>query len=139
MLWKDRYKLGNDLTDGQHQELFKRVSDFLEVLRSSKTWEDRVDKVNETLEFMKDYVITHFRDEEQYQQKIGYPGLESHKKIHRDMVSYVAGVEKKYKQEGYSEKLIQQFAGRLLAWLIHHVAAEDQKIAVYEKGVAGND
>ncbi|MPN51039.1 hypothetical protein SDC9_198680 [bioreactor metagenome] len=36
---------------------------------------------------------------------------------------------------------MQQFAGKLLAWLINHVAAEDQHIAAYakEKGVAGND
>lgn len=133
MLWKDRYNLGVAAIDKQHQELFKRVSDFLEVLRSSNTWEERVDKVNETLNFMKDYVVTHFRDEEAYQLEIGYPEYDSHKQIHMDMVKYVAQFAKEYEQKGYDEKLIQQFAGKLLAWLIHHVAAEDQKIAVYAK------
>ena len=138
MLWKDRYNLGDNLIDGQHQELFKRVSDFMEVLRSSNAWEDRVDKVNETLNFMKAYVITHFRDEEEYQLKIGYPEYDSHKKIHIDMVSYVAQVADKYEQEGFDEKLIQQFAGKLLAWLINHVASEDQKIADYAKKMGGS-
>jgi len=82
MLWKDRYNLGVELIDRQHQELFKRVSDFLEVLRSSNKWEEKVYKVNETLNFMKDYVVTHFHDEEAYQIQIGYPNFDSHKRVH---------------------------------------------------------
>lgn len=133
MLWKDKYNLGVEQIDAQHRELFRRVSDFLEVLRSSSSWEERVGKVNETLSFMKDYVITHFRDEEAYQIQIGYPEYDAHKQTHDEMVSYVAQFAAEYEQKGYDEKLIQQFAGKLLAWLIHHVAADDQKIGAYAK------
>lgn len=139
MIWKDRYNLGNDLIDAQHQELFRRVSDFMDILRSAKSWDERVDKVNETLEFMKEYVVTHFHDEEKYQQQIGYPGYDMHKKTHDDMVNYVVDFDQKYKQHGYDEKLVQQFGGKLLAWLIHHVAAEDQKIAEYARKMGGSN
>jgi len=57
MIWKDRYNLGEPLIEEQHQELFRRVPDFVEILRSSVVWEERVEKVNQTLNFMKDYVI----------------------------------------------------------------------------------
>ena len=140
MIWKDRYRLGVPLIDEQHQELFSRVTDFVAVLRSSAVWEERVEKVNETLNFMKDYVVTHFHDEEEYQQQIGYPEFEAHRKIHNDMVKYVVDVASQYEREGYDERLMQQFAGKLLAWLIHHVASDDQKIADYakKKGVVNN-
>jgi len=139
MIWKDRYNLGVPLIDEQHQELFRRVSDFVENLRSSIVWEQRVEKVTETLNFMKDYVITHFHDEEEYQRQIGYPESAAHKKIHNDMVKYVAEVARQYEREGYDERLMQQFAGKLLAWLINHVASEDQKIADFaRKGVVDN-
>lgn len=141
MLWKDKYELGVPLIDVQHMELFQRVEIFMKVLRSSACWDEKVEKVNETLEFMNAYVVEHFRDEEAYQEKIGYPGREEHKKIHTDMVNYVLSVTEEYERSGYDEQLMQKFAGKLMTWLINHVAAEDQRIATYaiSKGVAKND
>ena len=133
MIWKEKYRIGVPLIDEQHEELFLRVTDFVETLRSAGEWSTKVAKVNETLSFMKDYVVTHFYDEEAYQQKIGYPEMAEHKKIHNDMVQYVVNVAEQYEREGYKEELMQQFAGKLLAWLINHVAATDQKIAEYVK------
>ncbi|MEM1485112.1 hemerythrin family protein [Oscillospiraceae bacterium PP1C4] len=131
MVWKEKYKIGIALIDEQHEELFRRVSDFMQVLRSSAEWEQKIPKVNETLLFMKDYVITHFRDEEAYQREIGYPEREEHRKIHVDMIRYVGEVAEQFEREGYKKELIQQFGGKLLAWLINHVAATDLKIAEY--------
>jgi len=141
MLWKDKYELGVPLIDAQHKELFRRVESFLLVLRSAVSWDEKVQKVNETLEFMKGYVVEHFRDEEEYQKCVGYPGYEAHKQIHTGMVDYVLEFSKQYEQSNHDEQLIQQFGGRLLAWLINHVAAEDQRIADYaiKKGASGNE
>ncbi|HHY82968.1 MAG TPA: hemerythrin family protein [Clostridiales bacterium] len=133
MLWKESYEIGVPLIDAQHKELFRRVELFLQVLRSEVCWDEKVQKVNETLEFMKGYVVEHFRDEEEYQQSIGYPGYEAHKQLHTGMVEYVLEFSKKYEQSNNDEQLIQQFGGKLLAWLINHVAAEDQRIADYAK------
>lgn len=131
MLWKDKYALGVTVVDTQHRELFNRVESFMQTVRSSESWDTKIEQVNETLEFMKAYVVEHFRDEEVYQQQIGYPGYEAHKQIHADMVNYVLAVSTQYEKSGFDEQLMQQFAGKLLAWLINHVASEDQKIANY--------
>lgn len=137
MVWKEKYKIGVPLIDEQHEELFRRVTDFLETLRSGGEWAQKVSKVNETLSFMKDYVVVHFRDEEAYQQSIGYPDLDSHRAVHKDMVNYVVSFAQAYEKQGYQEALVQQFGGRLLAWLINHVVATDQKIAIYAKAQGG--
>ena len=133
MIWKEKYKIGVPLIDEQHEELFRRVAGFLETLRSSGEWDQKVSKVNETLSFMKDYVVVHFRDEEAYQESIGYPDLDSHRAVHKDMVDYVVSFAEIYEKQGYQEALVQQFAGKLLAWLINHVVSSDQKIAIYAK------
>lgn len=141
MLWKDKYELGVPLIDKQHKELFRRVEDFIKTIRSSASWQDKLQRVNETLEFMKVYVVEHFHDEEEYQKRIGYPGYAEHKKIHADMVSYVCQASKDYERGNYNEMYMQQLAGKLLSWLINHVASEDQRIAKYaiEKGVANDE
>ena len=137
MVWKEKYQIGVPLIDQQHEELFRRVTDFLETLRASGEWAQKVSKVNETLSFMKDYVVVHFRDEESYQESIGYPDLESHRAVHRDMVAYVVSFAEEYEKQGFQEAQAQQFAGKLLAWLINHVVATDQKIASYAKTQGG--
>ena len=140
MLWKDKYELGVSQIDTQHKELFRRVESFLQVLRSEDCWEEKISQINETLEFMKRYVVEHFRDEEEYQRSINYPRYDAHKQLHTDMVNYVLDVSKQYEQSNNNEDLMQQFGGRLLAWLINHVAAEDQLIADYaKKGASRND
>lgn len=139
MLWKDKYELGVGLIDSQHRELFQRVDAFYQTLRTAASWDQKVERVNETLEFMKAYVVEHFRDEEAYQLEIGYPGREAHRKKHQDMVQYVLDVSGEYQKRGCDERLMQQFAGKLLAWLINHVAAEDQRIAAYALQKGGRD
>lgn len=133
MIWKDKYKIGVPEIDCQHEELFARVTTFVQTLRSDQPWEDKVTKVNETLDFMKNYVVTHFQDEEAYQAQIGYPYFEEHKKVHNNMVAYVVAVSEEYEREGFKEELMQQFGGKLLAWLINHVVADDQEIAEYAR------
>lgn len=138
MLWKEKYALGDPLIDAQHRELFQRVDAFLGTVRSSNPWAEKVQKVNETLEFMKAYVVEHFRDEEAYQKSIGYPGYEAHRRKHEDMIAYVQQVSVEYAESGCSETLMQQFAGKLLSWLINHVAAENQRIAAHAREKGGN-
>jgi hemerythrin len=131
MIWKEKYRIGVEQIDRQHEELFRRVTDFVETLRSADSWAQKEAGVNETLAFMRDYVVTHFGDEERLQARIGYPGFEKHRAIHNDFVRYVGDISRQYEEMGYNEQIMQQFAGRLLAWLINHVVAEDQKIAAY--------
>ena len=141
MIWKEQYALGVSLIDRQHKELFVRVEAFMKALRAATPWEDKVQLINETLEFMQNYVVEHFRDEENYQRKIEYPGYAEHKKTHDEMVRFVSQVAQEYKSNGCNEQLIQQFGGKLLAWLINHVASDDRRIAAYaiKKGVESDE
>lgn len=134
MMWKEKYKIGVAKIDEQHEELFRRVSDFIRSVQAKGQWEEKLGKVKETLNFMKDYVVTHFRDEEIYQQKIGFPGYKKHKEIHDNFKAEVGDYAQKFQQEGYSEELVQEFGGKLMAWLIYHVAGIDQKIGAYAAG-----
>lgn len=141
MIWKEKYKLGIPAIDEQHKELFRRVLAFIETVRSPLACEQKIQMVTETLNFMKQYIVEHFRAEEEYQRLIGYPDMVEHAKLHAQMVKFVIEVEAQYLQQGYNDQLIQQFSGKLLAWLINHVAAQDQMIADYAnmRGAAHND
>lgn len=133
MIWKEEYAIGVPKIDVQHEELFARVTAFVNTVCAEKDWAEKVAGVNDTLAFMKDYVITHFRDEEEYQTEIGYPNLQEHKEIHRDMVDYIEGIAAEYEKNGYREIVMQQFVGKLVTWIVNHVVAEDQRIGDFAK------
>ncbi|KUO75866.1 MAG: hemerythrin [Desulfosporosinus sp. BRH_c37] len=128
-MWKDTYKVGVEIIDEQHKELFRRISEFLFSLRNEGHWEDKLPKVKETLEFMQGYVVIHFEDEEEYQKKINYPELMIHKEIHDQFKREMITFSERFNDSDFDEVQVQKFARTLLAWLIKHVAGDDKKIA----------
>ncbi|NLV89215.1 MAG: hemerythrin family protein [Tissierellia bacterium] len=141
MMWKERYSIGVELIDNQHKELFKRLSHFIQIVQSETNWEDKMDDVKETLDFMKDYVIYHFNDEERYQEEINYPDLEVHREAHAKFREGINDYVRIFDQGEFNEEKIKEFAAKLMAWLIMHVGKMDQKIGEYvkEKGVRHNE
>ncbi|WP_434064305.1 bacteriohemerythrin [Proteinivorax tanatarense] len=130
-MWKDKYKVGVEKVDNQHQELFSRVTDFVSTVRKDGDWEDKLEKVKSTMSFMQEYVVVHFDDEERYMKEINFPEYKEHVKIHEEFKNEVNQFAEKFEKEGFKEDLVQSFAGKLMAWLINHVASHDQKIADY--------
>lgn len=131
MMWKEKYKVGVPLIDQQHEELFQRVSEFIKTVQQKGPWQEKIAKVKETMIFMQEYVVYHFDAEEVYQQEINYPEIESHKEAHANFKQAVGNYANKLEKEGYSEELVQEFSGKLMAWLIMHVAGTDTKIGQY--------
>lgn len=136
-MWKDKYKVGIDLIDQQHQELFNRVSEFIRTVENEDSWEEKLNKVKETMDFMKKYVVIHFDQEEAYQRKIDYPDIQKHKEIHEEFKGVVNNYVKLFEEEGFTEEKIQEFSAKLMTWLIMHVAQTDQKIGDYVKNKGG--
>lgn len=131
-MWKDRYKIGVERIDEQHQELFRRVEEFIRTTNDPrKNWEDKIEQVKETMNFMGEYVHYHFEDEEKLQEELGYPNLGEHKKAHEKFKKGIEEYIDKLENENYSEELVQEFGGKIMTWLIMHVGDVDQKIGDY--------
>ncbi len=88
---------------------------------------------------MKEYVVFHFSDEEEYQEQINYPLTEIHKQRHTQFKESVGSYADRFEKEGLTEELVKEFGGKLMTWLILHVQAEDQKIGEYVQSKGGND
>ncbi len=131
MMWKEKYKVGVDLIDQQHKELFRRLSEFIQVVQSEENWEGKIDAVKETLKFMQEYVVFHFNEEESLQEKVNYPHIEEHKAIHADFKEMINDYARTFEKEGFNEEKIQELSAKLMTWLIMHVGKTDQKLGKY--------
>lgn len=132
-MWKDKYEVGVELIDSQHKELFSRLSTFIQIVQSEDDWDSKLEKVKETLEFLKEYVVYHFDDEEAYQERINYPDIEEHKKIHEEFKSEINDYVDLLEKGGFTQEKIQELSARLMTWLIMHVGRVDQKLGEYAK------
>ncbi len=50
--WKERYSIGVEKVDHQHQELFKRANELMEACQANKGEE----KIEELIKFLADYI-----------------------------------------------------------------------------------
>lgn len=131
MIWKESYKIGVEEVDRQHEELFRRFSEYLRAVRGEDNLETRTAKIQETLNFMGEYVVVHFASEEEIQRKYNYPNYAAHREIHERFKAEIQRFVEAFQENPHDEDLIMEFSGKLLTWLINHVAEEDQKIGTY--------
>ena len=123
--WSDDYKLGNGKVDAQHRRLFELVSDLV----GSCVEGSGEEKVKEALDFLVDYTIQHFIDEEALQLEYGYPEYESHRQLHEEFKGTVGAMISEYENTGSSQELGDNVNKTIVRWLINHIQREDKKIA----------
>lgn len=78
LIWDKMWSVGVDKIDRQHKELFNRINLLVCSMKSAKGKEEMIT----TLNFLEEYVIRHFNDEEEIQKKNNYPNYEIQHKEH---------------------------------------------------------
>lgn len=124
MVWKESYRLGVERIDNQHMELFRMTENLIKAIAVNAP----VEVYKETIDFLKEYVIYHFHDEEEYQASINYSGLDAHREEHIGFTETVLEYETKLINSNFDMHILKDLAGTVAAWLIYHVADTDQKI-----------
>lgn len=124
-VWKEEYCIGVAHIDQQHKQLFEAVDHWLKAIEmgASKAEFEAV------LAFLKDYVVTHFNDEEAYMLEIDYVDFELHLKTHTAFSQTVLSYERILNACDYSLPACKQLGGVLVSWLTYHVTGEDQFFA----------
>ncbi len=125
--WTPDLALGVEKIDNQHRELIKRFNDFAEAVFDGRGRE----AIGSTLQFLADYTVTHFRDEEALQELFGYPGYPRHKAIHDQFVEEVGRLKQRYDAGELDSELVVKTVDAVGAWIINHIKKEDLQIGVH--------
>lgn len=123
--WSEKMSVGNNIIDQQHKKLVQMVNSLFDAMAQGKG--DQV--LEPTIKELAIYTKTHFDYEEQFMRQIGYPQLEEHQQVHRDLLGKVKGIYDKIAAgEHYSSVTL---AGFLKEWLTKHIMGVDQKYAAF--------
>ncbi len=109
--WRDGFKVNIPQVDQEHKHLFTLVKAL------------NLQSVDQTVEELLNYVVTHFSNEQSLMEKSGYPAFEQHLKLHEEFGAEVAGFLGS--GEAWSEDRIQELRRFLNKWLIGHIMTHD--------------
>jgi hemerythrin len=132
--WDKSLEVGNQMIDDQHKHLIDALNDFLNAQAEKKSNAD----MKKSLDFLNDYTIKHFYEEEQLQKKHQYPDYENHKKLHEGLKKVVRDLQVQLIMKGPSEGLFNDVKIKVGDWLVTHIKTQDSRIGAYlkTKGIA---
>jgi hemerythrin len=122
LVWKNEYSIGHFQTDNEHKELISLAN---KVIQFSNTGED-IQKIRDALKALLQYTIIHFRNEEQYMERLGYPEIEHHKGCHAELI---ARLDEVIAGNSDVNDLVHGLKRLMVVWVIEHIINEDLKIA----------
>lgn len=120
--WDDRYRVGHEQIDRQHQRLFELIND---LVRKAGEGADRQDSLK-TVNALVDYALEHFADEESLMQRIGYDDIDRHRWRHSEFAGKIADMAVAW-GEGH-EITAGEICEFLKDWLVNHILIEDLAI-----------
>ena len=131
IVWSKDYELGDSFVDNQHKRLFELVSN---ISKSCHEGGD-IKTLSETLDFLIQYTVQHFGDEEALQIRCNFPEYEYHKKLHEEFEAIVSEKVKEFMEKGEVKDLSDTVNDFVVTWLENHILKEDMKIRAYLKNI----
>lgn len=124
--WKDAYSIGNEIIDAEHRSLLELANDITAFARSG----ERLERIKPVIVRLYNYAKTHFRHEEEYMRKIGYPKLAEHEALHHAIIHEMNTI---MQHSGNIDALVHKFKRLMVVWVIEHIIEEDSKISAPSK------
>jgi methyl-accepting chemotaxis protein len=127
--WTGALEVGYSIIDEQHKQLFTAINQLLDACNLGKGGKE----LKKSLDFLSDYTVYHFDNEEVIQQKYGYPDYPNHHKYHESFKAAVRDLSYRLMQDGPTELLITDVRKKIGDWLVSHIQVQDMKLGAYLK------
>jgi len=127
--WTPDLAVGVEVIDNQHKELFNRVDRLLEASTQGQGREE----IGKLVQFLSNYVVTHFGTEEKAMVKHGYGGITAHKAEHMAFLKDFGELAKSYETQGASTALVLAVQRRVVDWLNNHIRRSDKALGAFLK------
>lgn len=131
--WNDNLATGNDVVDGQHKELIRRLDMFIEACDAGKGKEELVT----ILQFLDDYIHAHFEAEEELQEKMNFAFRASHRKHHEEFIRDFTMLKKRFLLQGSDAGLAVDIRDFVVGWLLNHILEKDMMFSKMKTEAAG--
>jgi len=117
--------------DNQHKELVSRLNTVSSMGAKSISKEETVKTIN----FLSDYVVKHFYDEEVMQKQSGYPKFDWHKEQHNQFINDFQHLRNEFMKNGASAKFTLTLSNSVIDWIVRHIKFMDAEFGRYYRSL----
>ena len=125
--WDRAFETRIATIDNQHKQWIAAVNALFETHQRGKG----VKEIERTMAFLVEYTHKHFNDEEEIQEKYGYPHRFEHKQIHDRFKGEAQHLASVLHRDGPKDELITHTCVTIGRWVINHIKSSDSKMATY--------
>jgi len=130
-VWDEKYSVNIRAIDQQHKRLISIINELNNAMKQGKSR----DVMNKIISELVNYTNTHFKFEEDYFAKYGYPHAALHKKQHAEFVAKISDFKEKFLNNNMGLSI--EVMNFLKHWLVDHIMGTDKKYVRFfnDKGV----
>lgn len=121
LIWNSSYSVGVKTLDSQHTSLFNILNDLHGAMMNGQAQT----MTGPLLRKLVEYTGTHFSAEEKMLDASRYPGLASHRILHRDLMKQVEDYSARFDRGEITLNL--QLLNFLRDWLTNHIQKVDHE------------
>lgn len=133
IVWTTDLATGVPVIDEQHKELFRRINTLLDACSLGRGKEE----ISRVIQFLEDYVISHFSEEEQRMQQTKYPEYDSHKAQHEEFKKNFAALKQLFETDGPALYVVTKTNHVVIDWLRVHIRRLDKAFGTFLQNQAG--
>lgn len=129
IVWTDRNKVEIPILDEQHRGIVSTINSFHYFIRQGRG----LDALAPTLVVLRQYTAIHFSTEEALMRESGYPEVDAHIELHRELTKRTEEIARRSPLERDETQALKF----LKNWWLDHINLEDNKYAPYLKKMLG--
>ncbi len=132
MQWTEDLAVGIASIDEQHRELFKRINNLLQAIKEHRCKSE----IDGTIQFLDEYAVFHFGEEERRMEQARYDGLADHRKHHAAYLKNITELKEQAalpRVQGMSYELSVTANQIIVDWIVDHIMKIDKKFGEYVK------
>lgn len=125
--WSDAFKIGVEEIDKEHKMIIDHFEELYELMKKGGGHEYYKELVN----FLEQYVDTHFAHEEELHLKYNYDRIKEHKAQHEEFKKKIKEIIGKGNSKEVTNMDLIRINMFIKDWLVHHILIEDGRLGNY--------
>jgi hemerythrin len=122
--WDQSMATGSLSVDQQHQSLFRQVNALSDAMKQGKGR----DEIGKLLDFLAQYVVRHFAEEERLMEQLKCPAAAANKQAHAQFLATYSGLRKQFDGAAAGPSMVLQIHDLLSKWLVQHIQGIDVQL-----------
>ena len=128
LLWDEKFATGSPTIDEQHRQLIRHLNQFESLLVQTNPTGKDVAFIIKFLDFLEDYVDSHFSYEEKCMESYRCPAHQKNQQAHQNFRQMFQRFKKTIHKEGFRTEMLVELNQTINVWIQDHILRVDTQL-----------